>query len=27
LEVDAEKYPLIKRPGLGIVLGLGMRGL
>ena len=27
LEIDAEKYPLIKRPGLGIVLGLGMRGL
>ncbi|MFM7408464.1 MAG: type IV pilus assembly protein PilM [Cuspidothrix sp.] len=25
LEVDAEKYPLIKRPGLGIILGLGMR--
>ncbi|MEI3650690.1 MAG: type IV pilus biogenesis protein PilM [Dolichospermum lemmermannii FEM_B0920] len=27
LEVDAEKYPLIKRPGLGIILGLGMRGV
>ncbi|MBO1057581.1 MAG: pilus assembly protein PilM [Dolichospermum sp. JUN01] len=27
LEIDAGKYPLIKRPGLGIVLGLGMRGL
>ena len=27
LEVDAEKYPLIKRPGLGIILGLGMRGM
>jgi type IV pilus assembly protein PilM len=25
LEVDPEKYPLIKRPGLGIILGLGMR--
>lgn len=25
LEVDAEKYPLAQRPGLGIVLGLGMR--
>ncbi|MBD2387752.1 type IV pilus assembly protein PilM [Cylindrospermum sp. FACHB-282] len=25
LEVDAEKYPLALRPGLGIVLGLGMR--
>lgn len=27
LNVDTEKYPLIKRPGLGIVLGLGIRGL
>ncbi len=25
LEVDAEKYPISQRPGLGIVLGLGMR--
>jgi type IV pilus assembly protein PilM len=25
LEVEAEKYPLVQRPGLGIVLGLGMR--
>ncbi|WP_236721422.1 type IV pilus biogenesis protein PilM [Trichormus sp. NMC-1] len=25
LEVEAEKYPSVKRPGLGIVLGLGMR--
>ncbi|MFM7365865.1 MAG: type IV pilus assembly protein PilM [Cuspidothrix sp.] len=25
LEVDTEKYPLIKRPGLAIILGLGMR--
>jgi type IV pilus assembly protein PilM len=25
LEVDAEKYPQAQRPGLGIVLGLGMR--
>jgi type IV pilus assembly protein PilM len=25
LEVDAEKYPVAQRPGLGIVLGLGMR--
>jgi len=27
LEVDTEKYPLIKRPGLSIILGLGMRGV
>jgi type IV pilus assembly protein PilM len=25
LEIDEEKYPLVQRPGLGIVLGLGMR--
>lgn len=25
LEVEPDKYPIIKRPGLGIVLGLGMR--
>ncbi len=25
LQVDEEKYPLVERPGLGIVLGLGMR--
>jgi type IV pilus assembly protein PilM len=25
LEIDNEKYPAIQRPGLGIVLGLGMR--
>ncbi|MFN6567459.1 pilus assembly protein PilM [Nostoc minutum NIES-26] len=25
LEVDAEKYPMVRRSGLGIVLGLGMR--
>ncbi len=25
LEVDEEKYPAVQRPGLGIVLGLGMR--
>ena len=25
LQVDPDKYPLVKRPGLGIVLGLGMR--
>lgn len=25
LQVDAEKYPSVQRPGLGIVLGLGMR--
>ncbi|WP_369750739.1 type IV pilus assembly protein PilM [Anabaena sp. PCC 7108] len=25
LEVEAEKYPSVQRPGLGIVLGLGMR--
>jgi type IV pilus assembly protein PilM len=25
LQVDAEKYPPVQRPGLGIVLGLGMR--
>lgn len=25
LQVDAEKYPASERPGLGIVLGLGMR--
>jgi type IV pilus assembly protein PilM len=25
LEVDEEKFPLVQRPGLGIVLGLGMR--
>jgi type IV pilus assembly protein PilM len=25
LQVEAEKYPPVQRPGLGIVLGLGMR--
>ncbi len=25
LEIDEEKYPLVQRPGLGVVLGLGMR--
>lgn len=25
LQVEADKYPSVKRPGLGIVLGLGMR--
>lgn len=25
LEVDADKYPMVRRSGLGIVLGLGMR--
>ncbi|MFM8004128.1 MAG: pilus assembly protein PilM, partial [Dolichospermum sp.] len=27
LSADTEQYPLIKRPGMGIVLGLGMRGV
>jgi type IV pilus assembly protein PilM len=27
LEIDEEKYPTAKRSGLGIVLGLGMRGV
>ena len=27
LSADTESYPLIKRPGLGIVLGLGIRGV
>ncbi|MGB3420637.1 MAG: type IV pilus assembly protein PilM [Dolichospermum sp.] len=27
LNVDMEKYPLIKRPGLSIVMGLGLRGI
>jgi type IV pilus assembly protein PilM len=25
LEIDEEKYPFVQRPGLGVVLGLGMR--
>ncbi len=25
LQVDEEKFPSVQRPGLGIVLGLGMR--
>ena len=25
LEVDEEQYPTVKRPGLGVVIGLGMR--
>ncbi len=25
LEIDEEKYPTVQRPGLGVVLGLGMR--
>jgi type IV pilus assembly protein PilM len=25
LQIDEEKYPPVERPGLGIVLGLGMR--
>jgi type IV pilus assembly protein PilM len=27
LQVDEEQYPMTKRSGLGIVLGLGMRGV
>jgi type IV pilus assembly protein PilM len=27
LSADIEEYPLMKRPGLGIVLGLGIRGV
>jgi type IV pilus assembly protein PilM len=27
LSADTEEYPLMKRPGLGIVLGLGIRGV